>query len=177
MTNKDNKDTLRVVGGIEAKTKSQPTRNRELTSKQQCFLTRLIKGDTLIDSYEACYRTEGMSKKTAYNRAYELRHNGEIAGRLEAHNKALEAKHISNASRRFEWVLDHLQAESDPEARVDTTAASRVAALRALGQVALPGHLGQSMFMDRVATSDEGERSSDDVLVELKEKLARALNE
>ena len=171
MNNKDNKDTLRVVGGREAKTKSQPTRNRELTSKQQCFLTRLIKGDTLIDSYEACYRTEGMSKKTAYNRAYELRHNGEIAGRLEAHNKALEAKHISNASRRFEYVLDKLQEETDPSLREDSTQAGRVAALRALGSISLPSAGGQSMFVERQSI-EQSERSSDDVLTELRLKLA-----
>ena len=164
------KKTLTVVGGteVEAKTKSKP---RDLPGKQKCFVGRLVEGDSLTAAYKACYRTQGMSPKTIHNRAYELRHHGEIAGVLAQREASEEALRLSSGARRFDWVLEHLQQESDPGARDDTTAASRVSALRHLGSIAMAGATGQSMFVDRVSTEDS-ERSSEDVLEELRTRLA-----
>ena len=61
--------------------------------------------------------------------------------------------------------------ETNPDLREDSTQAGRVAALRALGSIQLDPTSTGSMFVERVST-EVSERSSEDVLAELRLKLA-----
>ena len=167
MNNKDNKDTLRVVGGIEAKTKSKPTRN--LTSKQLCFIDQVVDGKSQTEAYRHCYDCSTMKAPTVHSRSYDLRNDSEIAVRIE---RGLAKKARDNRlthSKRYDIVLERLLEETDPVQREDSTQAGRVSALKALGQISMDGQA--SMFVERSEVT-QSERSSDDVLTELRLKLA-----
>ena len=155
---------LTVVGGREAKTKS-----KTLTGKQLCFVDQIVDGKSQTEAYKHCYNTSRMSAPTINNRAYELRHDGEITGRIETELARLrDQKRLSHAVR-YDTVCQKLLEETDPDLRADSTQSGRVSALRALGSIAMTD--GPSMFVERVST-ENSERSSEDVLAELRLKLA-----
>ena len=83
-------------------------------------------------------------------------------------NRLREKKRLSHTVR-YDTVCQKLLEETDPDLRDDSTQAGRVAALRALGSISMAD--GPSMFVERVST-ENSERSSEDVLAELRLKLA-----
>ena len=155
---------LTIVGGKEAKTKS-----RALTGKQLCFVDQIVSGQSQTEAYKHCYNTSRMSGPTINNRAYELRHDGEITGRIETELARLREKKRLSHAVRYDTVCQKLLEETNPDLRSDSTQSGRVAALRALGSIAMTD--GPSMFVERVST-ENSERSSEDVLAELRLKLA-----
>ena len=158
-----NKLTL-VEGGKGAKTKS-----KTLTGKQLCFVDQIVSGQSQTEAYKHCYNTSRMSAPTIHSRAYELRHDGEIAGRIETELARLRDQKRLSHSVRYDTVCERLLEETNPDLREDSTQAGRVAALRALGSISMTD--GPSMFVERVST-EGSERSSEDVLAELRLKLA-----
>ena len=113
-----------------------------------------------------------MSAPTIHSRAYDLRHNGadgEITVRIETELARLRDKKRLSHAVRYDTVCQKLLEETDPDLRDDSTQAGRVAALRALGSISMAD--GPSMFVERVST-ENSERSSEDVLAELRLKLA-----
>ncbi len=153
-----------VEGGKGAKTKS-----KTLTGKQLCFVDQIVSGQSQTEAYKHCYNTSRMSAPTIHSRAYELRHDGEIAGRIEAELARLRDQKRLSHSKRYDLVCERLLEETSPDLRDDSTQAGRVAALRALGSISMTD--GPSMFVERVST-EGSERSSEDVLAELRLKLA-----
>ena len=81
-----------------------------------------------------------------------------------------DQKRLSH-SKRYDLVCERLLEETNPDLREDSTQAGRVAALRALGSIQLDPNSTGSMFVERVST-EVSERSSEDVLAELRLKLA-----
>lgn len=153
-----------VEGGKGAKTKS-----KTLTGKQLCFVDQIVSGQSQTEAYKHCYNTSRMSAPTIHSRAYELRHDGEITGRIETELARLRDKKRLSHSVRYDTVCERLLEETNPDLREDSTQAGRVAALRALGSISMTD--GPSMFVERVST-ESSERSSEDVLAELRLKLA-----
>ena len=153
-----------VEGGKGAKTKS-----KTLTGKQLCFVDQIVSGQSQTEAYKHCYNTSRMSAPTIHSRAYELRHDGEITGRIETELARLRDKKRLSHSVRYDTVCERLLEETNPDLREDSTQAGRVAALRALGSISMTD--GPSMFVERVST-EGSERSSEDVLAELRLKLA-----
>ncbi len=153
-----------VEGGKGAKTKS-----KTLTGKQLCFVDQIVSGQSQTEAYKHCYNTSRMSAPTIHSRAYELRHDGEIAGRIETELARLRDQKRLSHSKRYDLVCERLLEETNPDLREDSTQAGRVAALRALGSISMTD--GPSMFVERVST-EGSERSSEDVLAELRLKLA-----
>jgi hypothetical protein len=153
-----------VEGGKGAKTKS-----KTLTGKQLCFVDQIVSGQSQTEAYKHCYNTSRMSAPTIHSRAYELRHDGEIAGRIETELARLRDQKRLSHSKRYDLVCERLLEETSPDLRDDSTQAGRVAALRALGSISMTD--GPSMFVERVST-EGSERSSEDVLAELRLKLA-----
>jgi hypothetical protein len=158
-----NKLTL-IEGSKGAKTKS-----KTLTGKQLCFVDQIVSGQSQTEAYKHCYNTSRMSAPTIHSRAYELRHDGEIAGRIETELARLRDQQRLSHSKRYDLVCERLLEETNPDLREDSTQAGRVAALRALGSISMTD--GPSMFVERVST-ESSERSSEDVLAELRLKLA-----
>jgi hypothetical protein len=158
-----NKLTL-IEGSKGAKTKS-----KTLTGKQLCFVDQIVSGQSQTEAYKHCYNTSRMSAPTIHSRAYELRHDGEIAGRIETELARLRDQKRLSHSKRYDLVCERLLEETSPDLRDDSTQAGRVAALRALGSISMTD--GPSMFVERVST-EGSERSSEDVLAELRLKLA-----
>jgi hypothetical protein len=158
-----NKLTL-IEGSKGAKTKS-----KTLTGKQLCFVDQIVSGQSQTEAYKHCYNTSRMSAPTIHSRAYELRHDGEIAGRIETELARLRDQKRLSHSKRYDLVCERLLEETNPDLRDDSTQAGRVAALRALGSISMTD--GPSMFVERVST-EGSERSSEDVLAELRLKLA-----
>ena len=157
---------LTIVGGREAKTKS-----KTLTGKQLCFVDQVVSGQSQTEAYKHCYNTSRMSAPTIHSRAYELRHDGEITGRIETELARLRDQKRLSHSKRYDLVCERLLEETNPDLREDSTQAGRVAALRALGSIQLDPNSTGSMFVERVST-EVSERSSEDVLAELRLKLA-----
>ena len=153
-----------VEGGKGAKTKS-----KTLTGKQLCFVDQIVSGQSQTEAYKHCYNTSRMSAPTIHSRAYELRHDGEITGRIETELARLRDQKRLSHSVRYDTVCERLLEETNPDLRDDSTQAGRVAALRALGSISMTD--GPSMFVERVST-ETSERSSEDVLAELRLKLA-----
>ena len=162
-----NRTKLTIVGGKEAKTQS-----KTLTGKQLCFVDQIVSGQSQTEAYKHCYNTSRMSAPTIHSRAYDLRHSGadgEIAVRIETELARLrDQKRLSHAVR-YDTVCQKLLEETDPDLRSDSTQSGRVSALRALGSIAMSD--GPSMFVERVS-SESAERSSEDVMAELRLKLA-----
>jgi hypothetical protein len=164
---------LIVIEGGKDKGKDKA---RILTPKQEAFLRAMIESDdiTLSDAYRSAYRTKDMSSATIHSRAYEVFHQGaggEIAVRYkEAMDKKREHS-LHLRGRRLDYILEGLQREAEGDG-ADTSASSRVRALELLGKVSL-GEGEGSVFEDRVAHADQ--RNSDDLRVELEERLRRLL--
>jgi len=171
------KKTLIVVGGTEAKTQSKPRGKRPFTGRQLAFIEGVVDGLSQTESYKQAYNTSKMSIGTIYSRAYDCRHHGQISEEINRRIEARESDHRLSRASRYDLVISRLVEETDPTMRDDTSGSSRVAALRALGSVSMTdgvtgaGDTGQSMFVDRVS-SEISERSSEDVLAELRTRLA-----
>ena len=159
------KKTLTVVGGREA----SKTKSKTLTGKQLCFVDQVVSGKSQTEAYKHCYQTARMSGPTIHSRSYELRQDGEIAGRIEAELVRRRDLHRLSHSRRYDLVCERLLEETNPDLRDDSTQAGRVQALRALGSIQMAD--GPSMFVERVETSTD-ERSSAEVMAELRTRLA-----
>ena len=160
-----NKNKLTVIEG----NKGAKTKSKTLTGKQLCFVDQIVSGQSQTEAYKHCYNTSRMSAPTIHSRAYELRHDGEIAGRIETELARLRDQKRLSHSKRYDLVCERLLEETNPDLREDSTQAGRVAALRALGSISMTD--GPSMFVERVST-EGSERSSEDVLAELRLKLA-----
>ena len=160
-----NKNKLTVIEG----NKGAKTKSKTLTGKQICFVDQIVSGQSQTEAYKHCYNTSRMSAPTIHSRAYELRHDGEIAGRIETELARLRDQKRLSHSKRYDLVCERLLEETNPDLRDDSTQAGRVAALRALGSISMTD--GPSMFVERVST-ESSERSSEDVLAELRLKLA-----
>ena len=162
-----NKNKLTVIEG----NKGAKTKSKTLTGKQICFVDQIVSGQSQTEAYKHCYNTSRMSAPTIHSRAYELRHDGEITGRIETELARLRDQKRLSHSVRYDLVCERLLEETSPDLREDSTQAGRVAALRALGSIQLDPHSTGSMFVERVST-ETSERSSEDVLAELRLKLA-----
>ena len=163
-----NKNKLTVIEG----SKGAKTKSKTLTGKQLCFVDQVVSGQSQTEAYKHCYNTSRMSAPTIHSRAYDLRHNGadgEITVRIETELARLRDKKRLSHTVRYDTVCQKLLEETDPDLRDDSTQAGRVAALRALGSISMAD--GPSMFVERVST-ENSERSSEDVLAELRLKLA-----
>ena len=163
-----NKNKLTVIEG----SKGAKTKSKTLTGKQLCFVDQVVSGQSQTAAYKHCYNTSRMSAPTIHSRAYDLRHNGadgEITVRIEPELARLRDKKRLSHTVRYDTVCQKLLEETDPDLRDDSTQAGRVAALRALGSISMAD--GPSMFVERVST-ENSERSSEDVLAELRLKLA-----
>ena len=159
------KSKLTLIEG----SKGAKTKSKTLTGKQLCFVDQIVSGQSQTEAYKHCYNTSRMSAPTIHSRAYELRHDGEITGRIEAELARLRDQKRLSHSVRYDTVCERLLEETNPDLREDSTQAGRVAALRALGSISMTD--GPSMFVERVST-EGSERSSEDVLAELRLKLA-----
>ncbi len=162
------KSKLTLIEG----SKGAKTKSKTLTGKQLCFVDQIVSGQSQTEAYKHCYNTSRMSGPTIHSRAYDLRHNGadgEIAVRIEAELARLRDQKRLSHSVRYDTVCERLLEETNPDLRDDSTQAGRVAALRALGSISMTD--GPSMFVERVST-EGSERSSEDVLAELRLKLA-----
>ena len=163
-------DLIMIEGGKDK------GKDKLLTPKQEAFLRAMIESDdiTLSDASRSAYRTKDMSSATIHSRAYEVFHQGaggEIAVRYkEAMDKKREYS-LHLRGRRLDYILEGLQREAEGEG-ADTNASSRVRALELLGKVSL-GEGEGSVFEDRVGHADQ--RSSDDLRVELEQRLRRLL--
>ena len=162
-----NKNKLTVIEG----SKGAKTKSKTLTGKQLCFVDQIVSGQSQTEAYKHCYNTSRMSAPTIHSRAYELRHDGEITGRIETELARLRDQKRLSHSKRYDLVCERLLEETNPDLRIDSTQAGRVAALRALGSIQLDPNSTGSMFVERVST-EVSERSSEDVLAELRLKLA-----
>ena len=162
-----NKNKLTVIEG----SKGAKTKSKTLTGKQLCFVDQIVSGQSQTEAYKHCYNTSRMSAPTIHSRAYELRHDGEITGRIETELARLRDQKRLSHSKRYDLVCERLLEETNPDLREDSTQAGRVAALRALGSIQLDPNSTGSMFVERVST-EVSERSSEDVLAELRLKLA-----
>ena len=162
-----NKNKLTVIEG----SKGAKTKSKTLTGKQLCFVDQVVSGQSQTEAYKHCYNTSRMSAPTIHSRAYELRHDGEITGRIETELARLRDQKRLSHSKRYDLVCERLLEETNPDLREDSTQAGRVAALRALGSIQLDPNSTGSMFVERVST-EVSERSSEDVLAELRLKLA-----
>ena len=162
-----NKNKLTVIEG----NKGAKTKSKTLTGKQLCFVDQIVSGQSQTEAYKHCYNTSRMSAPTIHSRAYELRHDGEITGRIETELARLRDQKRLSHSKRYDLVCERLLEETNPDLREDSTQAGRVAALRALGSIQLDPNSTGSMFVERVST-EVSERSSEDVLAELRLKLA-----
>jgi len=167
---------LTIVGGREAKTKSKTKRRkRPFTGRQLAFIEGVVNGLSQTESYKQAYSTSKMSIGTIYSRAYDCRHHGQISDEINRRVEAREADKRLSRGSRYDLVISRLVEESDPTMRDDTSAAARVAALRALGSVAMSdtagADTGQSMFVERQSVTSE-ERSSEEVMAELQRRLA-----
>ena len=163
-----NKNKLTVIEG----SKGAKTKSKTLTGKQLCFVDQIVSGQSQTEAYKHCYNTSRRSAPTIHSRAYDLRHNGadgEITVRIETELARLRDKKRLSHAVRYDTVCQKLLEETDPDLRDDSTQAGRVAALRALGSISMAD--GPSMFVERVST-EVSERSSEDVLAELRLKLA-----
>ena len=164
------KSKLTLIEG----SKGAKTKSKTLTGKQLCFVDQIVSGQSQTEAYKQCYNTSRMSAPTIHSRAYDLRHNGadgEITVRIETELARLRDKKRLSHAVRYDTVCQKLLEETDPDLRDDSTQAGRVAALRALGSIQLDPHSTGSMFVERVST-ETSERSSEDVLAELRLKLA-----
>ena len=162
------KSKLTLIEG----SKGAKTKSKTLTGKQLCFVDQIVSGQSQTEAYKHCYNTSRMSAPTIHSRAYDLRHNGadgEITVRIETELARLRDQNRLSHSVRYDTVCERLLEETNPDLRDDSTQAGRVAALRALGSISMAD--GPSMFVERVST-ENSERSSEDVQAELRLKLA-----
>lgn len=161
------KRTRASVADAETYTKGY---TRQLTPQQQTFLDQLIKGDTLIHSYEVAYPNDTSSTKTKHSSAYRLSQHPVVIAAMDKAALTLRNKVQMNASAIREYVIERLLHESQ-NAFTDGT---RVRALELLGKVAEVG-----MFVTRTETTNITVPPSElqaTLLAKLKEFFDRANN-
>ena len=146
-----------VDGGKE----SSASRRRKLTSKQEAFLSGLIRGKSQYEAYRNAYDASGMKRSAIDNEAWRLAGHPEISRRLQAHHASVERAASASAGSRRRLVLERLEHEA-MNAESD---AARVRALELLGKTYDVG-----LFIERIET-DNSDRSPDELRQELTRKL------
>lgn len=119
--------------------------SRQLTPNQMTFLDQMLKGDTLIHSYEVAYPNDKSTTKTKYNSAWHLSKHPVVMAAMDKHALTIRDKQQMSASQIREYVIERLLHESQ-NAFTDGT---RVRALELLGKVAEVG-----MFVTRSETTN-----------------------
>mgnify|MGYP003631485201 CR=1 FL=1 len=143
----------------KAKAKGNAKR-RKLTSKQERFLSEMIRGATQADAYRMAYNAKGMKPSAIYTEAGRVMANPEVSRRLHAAQASVERAAASSALSRRRFVLEGLEREAT---QADSDSA-RVAALIALGKTS-----GVDLFTDRV--EQVADRSPEDLRQELAQRL------
>ena len=142
-----------LEGGKDGDSEAPKQVKRKLTSKQERFLSGLIRGQSQYEAYCNAYNAKGLAG------------HPEISRRLHAHHASIERAASTSALSRRRLVLERLEHEA-VNAESD---AARVRALELLGKTHDVG-----LFVERIET-DNGDRSPDELRRELQDKLTALL--
>ena len=162
----DDKPELTLLeGGKDGDSEAPKQVKRKLTSKQERFLSGLIRGQSQYEAYCNAYNAKGMKRSAIDTEAWRLAGHPEISRRLHAHHASIERAASTSALSRRRLVLERLEHEA-VNAESD---AARVRALELLGKTHDVG-----LFVERIET-DNGDRSPDELRRELQDKLTALL--
>ena len=126
-------------------------RNRNLTKKMQGFAVDLATGETKAQAYRNNYNSKG-KPKTQGNEGSKLAKHPEIAKEVELITEALEAAAAYTAGQLRGLVIGRLTKEA---VDMDSPAASRITALKALGQVSEIAAFTERKEIHQVNSSDD----------------------
>lgn len=126
-------------------------RNRNLTKKMQGFAVDLATGETKAQAYRNNYNTKGKAK-TQGNEGSKLAKHPEIAKEVELITEALEAAASYTAGQLRGLVIGRLTKEA---VDMESPSASRISALKALGQVSEIAAFTERKEITQVKASDD----------------------
>lgn len=140
---------------------------RELTKKQQSFVTGLLDPDvkTYSDAYRHAYNCDGMSPRTIRVEASKLQAHPLVTSALDKAREKAERVRARTKIAERQAVHRRLWAEVDAE---ETPATARIAALRLLG-------LEAGMFSERVEVAEKMPKSDAETMAEIEEILGEIL--
>jgi hypothetical protein len=163
----DDKPELTLLeGGRDGDSERPRQAKRKLTSKQERFLSGLIRGMSQYDAYCAAYNAENMKRSSIDNEAW--RHDWsprDMLGDFMPIMRLLREAASTSALSRRRLVLERLEHEA-VNAESDS---ARVRALELLGKTHDVG-----LFVERIET-DSSDRSPDELRRELQDKLTALL--
>lgn len=126
-------------------------RNRKLTKKMQGFAVDLATGETKAQAYRNNYNSKGKAK-TQGNEGSKLAKHPEIAREVDLITEALEAAAAHSAAQLRGLVIGRLTKEA---LNMDSPSASRITALKALGQVSEIAAFTERKEITQVKASDD----------------------
>lgn len=126
-------------------------RNKTLTKKMQGFALDLATGETKAQAYRNNYNTKG-SAKTQANEGSRLAARPDISTEVELITEALEAAAAHSAAQLRGLVIGRLTKEA---LNMESPSASRITALKALGQVSEIAAFTERKEITQVKASDD----------------------
>lgn len=126
-------------------------RNRNLTKKMQGFAVDLATGETKAQAYRNNYNSKG-KPKTQSDEGSRLAKNPAIAAEVDLITEALEAAAAHSAAQLRGLVIGRLTQEA---INMDSPAAARITALKALGQVSEIAAFTERKEITQVKASDD----------------------
>ena len=142
------------------------TRNNRLTHKQKEFAKEVALGNTKAGAYRKAYNTKA-NKKVQANHGSALAMRDDIAMEIEAIKQAIEFNKSHSTAQLRALVVSQLTKEA---LNGDNPPASRLTALKALGEVA-----GVDAFIHRTETKVI--RDSDSARNELMDQLKKVIGD
>lgn len=141
------------------------TRNNKLTHKQKEFCKEVAQGNTKAGAYRKAYNTKA-NKKVQANKGSELAKRDDIAVEIEAIKTAIEFNKSHSTAQLRALVVSQLTKEALSD---DNPPASRLTALKALGEVA-----GIDAFIHRTETKviRDSDSARSDLMDQLKKVIA-----
>lgn len=126
-------------------------RNRNLTKKMQGFALDLATGETKAQAYRNNYDTKA-NPKSVGDQAHKLAKNPVIAKEVDLITEALEAAAAHSAAQLRGLVIGRLTKEA---LNMESPSASRITALKALGQVSEIAAFTERKEITQVKASDD----------------------
>ena len=148
-------------------TKDKVKQIHPLTSKQEQFITELLKGSTASDAYRTAYNAKGMKASAIHCEASKLKANPKVAQRLKVGYRRKEEYAQASVLSLRHMILEQLQKEALNPLNGES---SRIRALELLGKTSDVG-----LFIERVETTTK-DRTPEEVANEIETKLQDILS-
>jgi len=148
-------------------TKDKVRQIHPLTSKQEKFITELLKGSTASDAYRTAYNAKGMKASAIHCEASKLKSNPKVAQRLKAGYRRKEEYAQSSVLSLRHMILEQLQKEALNPLNAES---ARIRALELLGKTSDVG-----LFVERIETTNN-DRTPEEVASEIETKLQDILS-